>query len=208
MTERGEGDEGQISGEPPVPPDPFDPSTREFPAVRQTESDRIEQRHEAVSMDTSTFMAIPAPTPTTPFIPPEFDEKEGRLGRSTAFFSIATAFSRVAGLVREIVAASYFGINGPMSAFTIAFQVPNLVRSLFADAAIQAAFVPVFTEELEKGNKREAFRLASTLIFLVTLVLTGITALFILIAPFLMPLFIGEKVPQDLTVTLSQILFP
>ena len=134
-------------------------------------------------MDTSTFMAIPAPTPTTPFVPPEFDERQGRLGRSTAFFSIATAFSRVAGLVREIVAASYFGINGPMSAFTIAFQVPNLVRSLFADAAIQAAFVPVFTEELEKGNKREAFRLASTLIYLVTLVLGAVTALFVLAAP-------------------------
>ena len=96
-----------------------------------------------------------------------------------------------------------------MSAFTIAFQVPNLVRSLFADAAIQAAFVPVFTEQLERGNKREAFRLASTLIFLVTLVLTALTALFILIAPVLMPLFVRlATCPQDLTVTLSQILFP
>ena len=55
--------------------------------------------------------------------------------------------------MREIVAASYFGVTGPMSAFTIAFQVPNLVRSLFADAAIQAAFVPVFTEQLEQGNR-------------------------------------------------------
>jgi putative peptidoglycan lipid II flippase len=210
MTERGEGDEGQIGGEPPVPPEPFDPSTGEFPAVGETESDRIKQRHEAVSMDTSTFMAIPAPTPTSTFVPPEFDGKEGRLGRSTAFFSIATAFSRVAGLVREIVAASYFGINGPMSAFTIAFQVPNLVRSLFADAAIQAAFVPVFTEELEKGNKREAFRLASTLIYLVTLVLGAITAIFVLAAPLIVPIFApgfsGEVL--DLTVTLSQILFP
>ncbi len=40
-------------------------------------------------------------------------------------------------LVREVVAASYFGVSGAMSAFTIAFQVPNLVRSLFADAALQ-----------------------------------------------------------------------
>jgi putative peptidoglycan lipid II flippase len=64
------------------------------------------------------------------------ERRAGRLARSTAFFSIATSLSRVAGLVREIVAASYFGIRGPMSAFTIAFQVPNLVRSLFADAAI------------------------------------------------------------------------
>ncbi len=135
-------------------------------------------------------------------------ERSGRLARSTALFSLATTASRVAGLVREVFAASYFGVSGAMSAFTIAFQVPNLVRSLFADAAIQAAFVPVFTEELEKGNRREAFRLASTLIYLVTLVLTALTAFFILIAPVLMPLFVGSKVPQDLTVTLSQILFP
>jgi putative peptidoglycan lipid II flippase len=198
-----------------TPREPFDPSTRDFPAVsrgaiEEHEAEEIEERHEAVLMDTSTFMAVPAPTPTTPFVPPEFDEREGRLGRSTAFFSIATAFSRVAGLVREIVAASYFGIKGPMSAFTIAFQVPNLVRSLFADAAIQAAFVPVFTEELEKGNKREAFRLASTLIYLVTLVLGAITAIFVLAAPLIVPIFApgfsGEIL--DLTVTLSQILFP
>ena len=86
-------------------------------------------------------------------------ERPGRLARSTAFFSLATGLSRIAGLVREIFAASYFGVGGAMSAFTIAFQIPNTVRSLFADAAIQAAFVPVFTEELEHGRKREAFRL-------------------------------------------------
>jgi putative peptidoglycan lipid II flippase len=134
--------------------------------------------------------------------------RTGRIARSTALFSVATSLSRVAGLVREVFAAYYFGVSGAMSAFTIAFQVPNLVRSLFADSAIQAAFVPVFTEQLERGNKRDAFRLASTLIFLVTLVLTALTALFILIAPVLMPLFVGSNVPQGLTVTLSQVLFP
>jgi putative peptidoglycan lipid II flippase len=136
--------------------------------------------------------------------------RAGRLARSTAFFSFATSLSRIAGLVREIVAASYFGVSGAMSAFTVAFQVPNLVRSLFADAAIQAAFVPVFTEQLEKGNKREAFRLASTLIFLVTLILGALTALFILAAPVLMPLFVPDsnETVTDLTVALSRILFP
>jgi putative peptidoglycan lipid II flippase len=134
----------------------------------------------------------------------------GRIARSTAFFSIATAASRVAGLGREIVAAGYYGVSGPMSAFTIAFQVPNLIRALFADAALQPAFVPIFTEQLEKKNYREAFRLASTLLLLVTLVLGSITALFVLVAPVLMPLFApgfeGELL--DLTVTLSQLLFP
>jgi putative peptidoglycan lipid II flippase len=146
------------------------------------------------------------PEPQEPAATP----RAGRIARSTAFFSIATGASRIAGLIREVVAASYFGVKGPMSAFTIAFQVPNLVRSLFADAAIQAAFVPVFTEQLEKGNRREAFRLASTLIFLVSLLLGAITALFILLAPVVMPLFApgfdGEI--EHLTVALSRILFP
>jgi len=136
--------------------------------------------------------------------------RAGRLARSTAFFSLATGLSRIAGLVREIVAASYFGITGPMSAFTIAFTVPNTVRSLFADAAIQAAFVPVFTEELEKGNRREAFRLASSLIFGVTLVLGALTALFIVLAPVITPIFAPgyEGALLDLTVGLSRLLFP
>jgi putative peptidoglycan lipid II flippase len=141
---------------------------------------------------------------------PSPGRQAGRIARSTAFFSAATALSRIAGLVREIVAAGYYGVHGPMSAFTIAFQVPNLVRALFADAALQPAFVPIFTEQLEKGNYREAFRLASTLLLLVTLVLGSITALFVLVAPVIMPLvapgFSGEIL--DLTVSLSRILFP
>ena len=136
--------------------------------------------------------------------------RAGRLARSTAFFSLATGLSRIAGLVREIFAASYFGVSGAMSAFTIAFQVPNLVRSLFADAAIQAAFVPVFTEKLERGARREAFRLTTNLIFVVTLVLGALTALFILVAPVLMPLFVpgSDEAVTDLAVSLSRILFP
>ena len=141
---------------------------------------------------------------------PEGDAESGRLGRSTAFFSIATGFSRVAGLIREIVAASYFGVTGPMSAFTIAFQLPNLVRMLFADAALQAAFVPVFTEQLEAGKRPSAFRLASTLIFLVTVVLGFITAAFILLAPVLVPLVAPgfDSATEDLAISLSQLLFP
>jgi putative peptidoglycan lipid II flippase len=136
--------------------------------------------------------------------------RSGRLARSTAFFAIATGFSRIAGLVREIVAASYFGTSAQMSAFTIAFLIPNTVRSLFADAAIQAAFVPVFTEELERGRRREAFRLASTLIFVVGLVLGLITALFMLAAPLLVPIFAPgfDAATTDLTVSLSRVLFP
>jgi putative peptidoglycan lipid II flippase len=139
-------------------------------------------------------------------------QRGGRLARSTAFFSAATGLSRVLGLVREIVAAKYFGVTAAMSAFTIAFQVPNLVRALFADAALQGAFVPVFTELLEKGKKREAFHVASSLFFLIFLVLGLTTALFIVFAEPIMSIFApgfdDQPALRDLTVGLSQLMFP
>src|SRR4051812_46805693 len=109
--------------------------------------------------------------------------------RNTVIFSFATGLSRIAGLIREIVASSYFATSGAFSAFTIAFQVPNLVRSLFADAALSAAFVPVFTELLEQGRRKDAFRLASTLFFVILAVLGAIMAVVVVPAPFGMPLF-------------------
>jgi putative peptidoglycan lipid II flippase len=130
---------------------------------------------------------------------------------NTAIFSVATGLSRIAGLVREVVAARYFGTTGPMSAFTLAFQVPNLVRALFADAALSAAFVPVFTELLEHKRRQEALQLAGALFGLILAVLGVITVVFIALAGVIMPLFTGPEFTQqldDLTVGLSRVLFP
>jgi putative peptidoglycan lipid II flippase len=135
----------------------------------------------------------------------------GRVARNTAIFSIATGISRVAGLIREIVAASFFGTKGPASAFTIAFQIPNLVSNLFANAALSAAFVPVFTDLLQRGRRKEAFRLASTLFWIMLLGLGALTAFFVLAAGVIMPLFTGPTFNAQLdalTVGLSQVLFP
>ena len=95
-----------------------------------------------------------------------------RLARSTAVFGAATGLSRVLGLVREIIAAYTFGAAGKINAFTVAFQIPNLVRSLVADTALSGAFVPVFSELLEKGERARAWRVASTIFWLVLLITT------------------------------------
>jgi putative peptidoglycan lipid II flippase len=134
-----------------------------------------------------------------------------RMAVNTLIFSIATGLSRIAGLVREIVAASYFGTHGPASAFTLAFQIPNLVRALVADAALSSAFVPVFTELLEQRKRREAYALASALAGLLLVALGAITVLFIAFAPVIIPPFTGHEFTQaldTLTIGLSQVLFP
>ncbi len=134
-----------------------------------------------------------------------------RIAVNTAIFSVATGLSRIAGLVREVVASAYFGTQGRFSAFTIAFQIPNLVRSLVADSALQAAFVPVFSELLEQRRRREAFVLAGTLFMVIGAGLGAVTALFILLAPVIVPLFVGSTFSGpliSLTTGLSQVMFP
>jgi putative peptidoglycan lipid II flippase len=131
-----------------------------------------------------------------------------RLAWSTAVFSLATGISRILGLVREVVAAYYFGAYGRINAFTVAFQVPNLIRALVADAALSSAFVPVFTELLEKGERRRAWRVASSLFWLMLLGLGALTALFIVLAPWAIRPFGDPGGDRALAVGLSRVLFP
>ena len=142
---------------------------------------------------------------------PETRPPRRRIAVNTAIFAGATALSRIAGLGREVIQASFFNTSPPISAFTVASQLPNLFSNLFAQAALGAAFVPVFSELLQEGRKQEAFKLASQLFWLILVVLGGITIVYLAVADLVMPLFIGTAftaATTDLTVGLSRVLFP
>src|SRR5262245_40704130 len=81
--------------------------------------------------------------------------------------------SRVLGLVRDQVLASLFGAGNAMDAFNVAFRIPNLVRDLFAEGAMSAAFVPTFMRQLTAGGKESAWRLGNNVINAL-LVVTGL----------------------------------
>jgi putative peptidoglycan lipid II flippase len=107
------------------------------------------------------------------------------------------------------VQAAFFATSAAASAFTLASQVPNLFTNLFSQSALSAAFVPVFTELLTKGRKREAFRVASTLFWLILVVLGALTLLWIGVAGVVVPLFTGGGgISNSLTAGLSRVLFP
>ena len=134
-----------------------------------------------------------------------------RLAFSAVIFAVGTALSRIAGLVRDVISASYFGTTTAASAFTFAYQIPNLVAGIFAQAALSAAFVPVFTELLQQGRKRDAFRLASSLFWIILIGLGGIIALMIAFAGVIMPVFTGSSfsaADNALAAGLAQVLFP
>ena len=141
----------------------------------------------------------------------EEHEEAGRgLARSGVIFAVATGISRVIGLVREIAQAAIFGIAGPVNAFEIAFLIPNTVRSLVADSALSAAFVPVFSDLLVKGERKRAWRVASSLFWLMMVGLGGLTALFLVIAPLVMAIFGYGPHDQfgELAAGLARVLFP
>ncbi|HEY4411954.1 MAG TPA: murein biosynthesis integral membrane protein MurJ [Gaiellaceae bacterium] len=153
-------------------------------------------------MSEQPTMALPVPPPRQDGTAPP------RRAVSAAIFAIATGLSRVLGLVREVVASYYFGATGKINAFTVAFQLPNLVRALVADAALSSAFVPVFSELLEKGDRKRAWRVASTLFWLMLLGLTALTAIFIFVAPWIIGIFGNPGHDKALAVGLSRVLFP
>ncbi len=140
----------------------------------------------------------------------ELPEAQRGLARSGVIFAIATGLSRVVGLIREIVQAAVFGISGPVNAFEIAFLIPNTVRALVADSALSAAFVPVFSDLLVKGERQRAWRVASSLFWLMLLGLGGLTALFVVVAPWVMAIFHYGPGQQygALAAGLARVLFP
>jgi len=174
-----------------------DPSEQPTMVIRPSELRRDEAETEQLS--TQETVVIP---------PARSDEPQRRLAVSGAIFAAATGLSRVLGLVREVVASYYFGAAGRINAFTVAFQIPNLVRALVADAALSSAFVPVFSELLEKGERKRAWRVASSLFWLMLLGLTALTALFVLVAPWVIDIFGNPGHDRALAVGLSRVLFP
>lgn len=86
-----------------------------------------------------------------------------------------TLASRVLGVVRESLAARYFGAGIVSTAFTVAFTIPNLFRRLFGEGALSAAFIPLYSRSLKGDDEQEARRFASAAVKLLALILIGIT---------------------------------
>ena len=77
------------------------------------------------------------------------------LFKSTAVVAAMTFISRILGLVRDIIFATFFGVDGGTDAFFVAFKIPNFMRRLFAEGAFSQAFVPVFSEYKETRSFAE-----------------------------------------------------
>ncbi|MBW2143694.1 MAG: murein biosynthesis integral membrane protein MurJ [Deltaproteobacteria bacterium] len=141
---------------------------------------------------------------------PESEEKN--VSRAAGVVSFFTFLSRILGLVRDMVLASFFGTGMVADAFVVAFRIPNLLRRLFAEGSLTIAFIPVFTEYLTKKSKEEAFEMARTVLTLLALILALVTLMGVVFAPWLVRLqafgFGSSGAKYELTVLLTRITFP
>ncbi|MBA5861691.1 MAG: murein biosynthesis integral membrane protein MurJ [Nitrospira sp. CR1.1] len=132
--------------------------------------------------------------------------------KAAGLIGIATFSSRLLGFVRDMVLAKLFGATPAADAFFVAYRVPNLLRELFAEGSMSAAFIPVFTEYHTLKAKRDAWELASAAFTTLLTLVTAVTLIGILAAPgivwLLAPGF-RESVDQlALTTLLTQLMFP
>lgn len=135
-----------------------------------------------------------------------------RMGAMAALVSAATMLSRVLGLVREQLFAALLGASAFADAFVVAFRIPNLLRDLFAEGALSAAFVPTFTDTLKNQGRAQAIRLANLVIGAILVVVGGLTLLGIYFAPWIVdamaPGFSEVEGKRDITVLCTRIMFP
>ncbi|MFT3742694.1 MAG: murein biosynthesis integral membrane protein MurJ [Pyrinomonadaceae bacterium] len=136
--------------------------------------------------------------------------KQTSVARSAGIVSIAVMFSRVLGLVREVIFAHFFGAGFLYDAYVVAFRIPNVLRDLFAEGALSVAFVKVFTDyQINKGEK-EAWRLASLVLNLLAVVMSLICIVGIIFSKQFVGLIANGFSPEKaaLATTLTQIMFP
>lgn len=133
------------------------------------------------------------------------------ISRRAGIFSFFTLISRILGLIRDAVVAYFFGTKAVADAFYVAFRIPNLLRRLLAEGSLTMAFVPVFTEYL-KQSREEGKRVADIIFTYLSILLTVITVLGILFAPWIVRAiaygFGGSPDKFALTVYLTRLMFP
>jgi putative peptidoglycan lipid II flippase len=130
--------------------------------------------------------------------------------RAAGIVGLAVLCSRVLGVAREQIFAALFGGGRLMDAFTIAFRTPNLLRDLFAEGALSTAFVTTFSKTIAVEGEPAAWALANKVTTLAAVTLSAITAVGILIAPWLVAILAPGFDPEKaaLTVTLARVMYP
>jgi putative peptidoglycan lipid II flippase len=138
--------------------------------------------------------------------------ERSNVARHAGIISLAVMASRVLGLVRDQVFAIFFGAGFHFDAFLTAFRIPNLLRDLFAEGALSAAFVTTFSQVLATKGEKEAIRLSNRVATLMILVITAISVLGWWHAPaivhMLAPGFYDVPGKAELTITLTRIMIP
>jgi len=132
--------------------------------------------------------------------------------KSASIVGLGTLLSRILGFVRDLLLARFFGTGAAISAFVVAFRIPNSLRDLIGEGASNAAFVPVFSEYISHGRKNELWRLINIFFLISSVVLSLITILGIVCSPFIVrliaPGFSKDPANLLLTVKLTRIMFP
>ncbi|MCP9438929.1 MAG: murein biosynthesis integral membrane protein MurJ [Nitrospira sp.] len=142
---------------------------------------------------------------------PQQDEHHSVV-KAAGVIGAGTFASRILGFIRDMVLARLFGATPAADAFFVAFRVPSLLRELFAEGSMSSAFIPVFTEYRTTRGKQEVWDLASAVFTTLLTVVTLVTVMGMLAAPWLVQLLAPgfEDHPGKLALTtmLARIMFP
>ena len=132
--------------------------------------------------------------------------------RSSVAFSAMTLLSRIAGFGRDVLQATMFGTGGAMSAFIVAYRIPNFLRRVFAEGSMQMAFVPVLNEIRERGDRAALKEFIDSMAGALCAIVLLVCGIGMLAAPWIVTAFtpgaLDEPQKFGWTVDMLRIAFP
>ena len=138
--------------------------------------------------------------------------EKDKITRAAGVVAFFTFLSRIAGFARDLVTAYLFGAGMAADAFFVAFRIPNQLRRLLAEGCLTVAFVPVYTEYVDQRSKEEAQEFISAMMGVLLVILCAVVLIGIAFSGFFItvtaPGFVSDHVKFNLTVLLTQIMFP
>jgi len=119
------------------------------------------------------------------------------VGRASLFLIATLIASRILGWLRLSVIGARFGESPELDAFWAAFRIPNTMFELLVAGALASAFIPVFTGYLAKEREDEAWRVASSVLNAIVILLIAISAVMWVLAPVIMPVLAPFADPRQ-----------
>jgi putative peptidoglycan lipid II flippase len=152
-----------------------------------------------------SYRAVSEPNSDAPPAP-----RPRRFGGYAVLVAAGIMLSRLAGLVRQAAIAHYLGASAATDAFTVALKIPNFLQNLFGEGVLSAAFIPVYSRLVSRGEEKAADRVAGVFVSFLALIVAALVIVGVVFTPQILAITVAglDDATMAMAIRFTRIIFP